>query len=66
MQTIQPVKRGGRRRGAGRPRKPDAGIPMRVPVSLMPEVREMLEPHKAGKKPMRPLIVMKACMSGNA
>jgi hypothetical protein len=41
MQTIQPVKQGGRRRGAGRPkgsgRYGELTVPIRIPASLLHE-----------------------------
>ena len=41
---------GGKRTGAGRPkgtRKKEPTKPVRVPVSLLPEVEELIEKHKA-------------------
>ena len=41
---------GGKREGAGRPKgtaKKEPTKPVRVPVSLLPEIEELIEKHKA-------------------
>lgn len=41
---------GGKRTGAGRPKgttKKEPTKPVRVPVSLLPEIKELIEKHKA-------------------
>jgi hypothetical protein len=54
MQTIQPVKRGGRRRGAGRPkgsgRYDEPTVPIRVPAGTVAVALSMMERHRQGKK----------------
>jgi hypothetical protein len=37
---------GGKRKGAGRPKTKEDTIVMRVPKSLVPKVKEMIERHK--------------------
>lgn len=50
MQTIQPVKRGGRRVGAGRPKGSgkhgEPTVPVRVPLSLEYEIAALLKRKK--------------------
>jgi hypothetical protein len=50
MQTIQPVKRGGRRVGAGRSKgsgryRGEPTVVMDVPVSAVPAIKEKLRKH---------------------
>jgi hypothetical protein len=46
MQTIQPVKQGGQRKGAGRPkgsgRYGEATVPVHVPAKLLGEVQALI------------------------
>lgn len=50
MQTIQSVKRGGRRKGAGRPkgsgRYGEPTVPVRVPAKLVGQVEALIERRK--------------------
>lgn len=40
--------RGGARKGAGRPKTKEDTVVMRVPKSLVPKVKSMIEKHRRG------------------